>query len=91
MRKPKPEFSRVVFAETVRGGTHTEEIQASPVEREAVARRLGLESLEMLRASASFRQKPGGPVIEVEGRVVALPRQGGLPGAPEPGVRRREA
>jgi len=71
MKASNREFSRRVPAEKVRGGTHREAIEALPEEREAVARRLGLESLGSLKAEATFRQKPGEAVIEVEGHFAA--------------------
>jgi len=72
MKTQNAEFSRVVPAEKVRSGAHEPEIEATPAEREEIARRLGLESLGRLKAVATFRQKPGAPVIEVEGQFEAL-------------------
>jgi uncharacterized metal-binding protein YceD (DUF177 family) len=60
----KPEFSRPVAVSKIGGNGLAMTIQAEPQEREALARRLDLLSLDRLEAILEFREKADGVVLE---------------------------
>ena len=64
------EFSRPVALDRATPAPHGREIVAAPEERAALARRLGLLSLERLAARVSWRRQAGG-VICLEGELEA--------------------
>lgn len=59
---PTPEFSRPLAADRVGRDGYQVTIEASPVERAALARRLGLVSLEALTARCRLRPVAGGMI-----------------------------
>lgn len=65
-----PEFSRPVPVDQIGGGESAREIEANPAERAALARRLGLRSLDRLTASLRLRRLPDG-LIRLSGRFAA--------------------
>ena len=72
---PQVEFSRRIKVDDL-GETETiEEIEASQGERQALANRLGLLSLDRLVARVSLRRLPGGGPIRVEGTLSATVTQ----------------
>ena len=82
----KNEFSRpVVLANIPRSGQR-ESLSATPEEREAVARRLGLLSLEKLEAKVALTPQAGGS-IAVRGQMRASVTQACV--APAPASPRR--
>jgi uncharacterized metal-binding protein YceD (DUF177 family) len=70
-RSPEePEFSRLIAAETVSNHPQRREIAAEPGERQALARRFGLLSLDKLAASLELHRQAG-EVIRIHGHLVA--------------------
>jgi len=57
MSEPVPEFSRLIPLSRLRGEPITEEIAATPAEREALARRFELLSLERLAATVELTRQ----------------------------------
>lgn len=71
---PQPEFSRIVKLDgldALDGGPLRREIEADDREREVLARRFGLVSLDRLQASLTLSRVSGGPLVRVEGRLDA--------------------
>jgi uncharacterized metal-binding protein YceD (DUF177 family) len=71
---PAPEFSRRVEVARLRAAGETTELAATPAERAALARRLGLEALGELAAAARLTPAGNG-VVDVEGAIRARLRQ----------------
>lgn len=70
--QPNPEFSRLVSAEAVRRNDGLiETIEATEVERQALARRLELEAIGSLTATIRLRPARGGQMVRVSGRLEA--------------------
>ncbi len=69
-RRIVPEFSRAVAADRVGAGRQERRIEANPSEREKLARRFGLLSLDRLDACLELH-RDGGDIIRVQGRLVA--------------------
>lgn len=67
---PAPEFSRPFAVDRVGAAPLTETINATPAEREALARRLKLRALNALSAVLRLERLPGG-LIHVAGRLEA--------------------
>jgi len=65
-----PEFSRLVVADTISSNPQHREIAADPGERDALARRFGLLSLDKLTAVLDL-QRQAGDVIHVSGHLSA--------------------
>lgn len=66
------EFRRFVAVEEIEAaGTVERAIDAREDERRALAGRFGLLALKSLSASLTLRRLPGGPLVRVDGRVVA--------------------
>lgn len=61
------EFSRIITPDRLGGASVSESIEASDPEREAVARRLGLLSVDSLAAQATVKSV-GGRLFRVQGR-----------------------
>lgn len=68
---PVPEFSRPFRLEMLGHATVVERIVASPAERAALAKRLGLVALERLEAELALAWRAGGTVLAVSGRFQA--------------------
>ncbi len=69
---PAPEFSRIVRADAVhREGEVVQTIEATPAEREALAERFELESIDRLTATVRLRSVRGGQMIRVAGNLEA--------------------
>lgn len=68
------EFSRIVTPDRLSGGSVSESIEASGPERDAVARRLGLLSVDRLVAQATVKSV-GGRLLRVQGGWEAEVRQ----------------
>jgi uncharacterized metal-binding protein YceD (DUF177 family) len=68
--QPEPEFSRSILAERIGREEVERRIEADAAERRALARRLGLESLEGLKAELRLKRLSGGR-IRVDGRFEA--------------------
>ncbi|NNG05133.1 MAG: DUF177 domain-containing protein [Inquilinus sp.] len=66
-----PEFSRVVGLDEIGDRPLIRSIEAEAGEREALARRFGLQSLDRLRAKLTLAPLRHGDVIVVEGTLVA--------------------
>ncbi|RKQ73211.1 YceD family protein [Oceanibaculum indicum] len=60
----KPEFSRPVAVSRIGSNGLSMTVQAEPHEREALAQRLDLMSLDRLEATLAFREKADGVVLE---------------------------
>lgn len=67
----KAEFSRCLALDRLASGTVVEELTANATEREALARRFELAGLDSLTARVSARRPGNGPLIRVEGHLVA--------------------
>jgi len=67
---PRPEFSRMVNADTVQRGEVVQTIEAGEAERTALARRLELESIGSLTATVRLRRVRG-TMIRVSGALEA--------------------
>jgi len=68
----EPEFRRFVpLDEIEEAGVVERAIDAREEERSALARRFGLLSLGALSADVTLRRLPGGPLVRVDGRLVA--------------------
>lgn len=67
VRRPPPEFSRPVAADRVGRNGLDLAIEATPAEREALARRFGLVALDSLAADCRLRPVAGG-MIELAAR-----------------------
>jgi len=66
------EFSRLVTLDEIAESDGVERsIEAREDERRALAVRFDLLSLDSLAASVTLRRLPGGPVVRVDGRIVA--------------------
>lgn len=61
------EFSRIVSPDRLGGGPVSESLEASDAERDAVARRLGILSVDRLAAQATIKSV-GGRLFRVQGR-----------------------
>ncbi len=70
-RAPAPEFSRPVQADSIGHEAVQREIEATPEECAALARRLDLEAIGSLRASLRLRRARGGQMVRIEGRMHA--------------------
>ncbi len=70
-RMPPPEFSRPVNADSVQDREKVEALEATPREREALARRFDLVSVESLTATVRLRRVRGGQMIRVAGTLEA--------------------
>lgn len=68
-----PEFSRLVRVDTLGEGGRSEAIEADQAEREALARRFELVSIDALSAEAALRREAG--AIIAEGRIRAAVEQ----------------
>ncbi len=68
---PQPEFSRPEPVDRLGAGALTKEIAARPEERRALARRLGLLSLDDLRATLRLERAGGKGLVRIIGRLVA--------------------
>lgn len=68
---PRPEFNRLVKLDALDSGRLHRDIEADERERELLARRFGLVSLDRLRASLTLDRVSGGPLVRVEGRLEA--------------------
>ena len=68
---PTPEFSSVVRLEELDRGPARRKLEAGAAEREALARRFDLLSLDSLVADVELRRAPGGSLVLVEGRFAA--------------------
>lgn len=66
----RPEFSRPLRADRIGAEGRTEHLLASPAEREALARRFGIESVDRLEAEVTLRREAGGR-ISARGRLSA--------------------
>jgi hypothetical protein len=66
-----PEFSRPFLVEALGEDEVTERIEATEAERNALARRLALVSLDRLAADVRLRRTEGGTVIAVSGHIEA--------------------
>ena len=69
--EPATEFPYPLAADSVGEAVLTREIAANKAEREALARRFGLLSLDRLSASLRIQRLPGKGIIRVSGRFVA--------------------
>ncbi len=67
----EPEFSRLFLVQALGEDEIIERIEASEAERNAVARRLALVSLDRLAADLRLRRTEGGTVIAVSGHIEA--------------------
>lgn len=65
------EFSRIVLTEQLEQGEVSETISAREDERQALAARFGLVSLDSLRADVALARVGHGPIVRVEGRLFA--------------------
>lgn len=66
------EFRRFVTIDEIESaGLVERSIEAREDEREALATRFGLVALNALSAEVTLRRLPGGPLVRVEGRIVA--------------------
>jgi len=70
MTAPKPEFSRPVEAPRTRGREASHRIDAKPSERQALARRFGLLTLDRLEAEVRLTLGAGG-VVRLEASFAA--------------------
>ncbi len=70
-KQPETEFSRRVQLEGLGEDEVTREIEATADEREALAERLGLLSVESLTATLHLRRLAGRPLVRVNGGFVA--------------------
>ncbi len=73
-RLPQPEFHRLVkldALDALDGGPLRRDIEADERERQALAHRLDLLSLNSLTASVTLKRVSGGPLVRVEGRLNA--------------------
>jgi len=68
---PPPEFSRPFRLESLGHATVVERLAATAAERAALARRLGLQSLDRLEAELALAWRAGGTVLTVTGRFQA--------------------
>ena len=64
VEQEKPEFSRSVLVSKIGRNGLSMTIRAEPQEREALAARLDLRSLDRLEATLEFREKADGVVLE---------------------------
>ncbi len=69
--KPLPEFRRVIGLDQLGNGPVRHDLEADAAERDALARRFDLLSLDSFKASLELRGISGGPLICVEGRLAA--------------------
>ena len=69
------EFSRPVDVELLNGKMRIERLEATPEERDAVAKRLGLDALEELRAEIRLTPLAHGDFVKAEGQFTARVRQ----------------
>lgn len=69
--KPLPEFSRVIGLDELGDGPVRRDLEADAAERDSLARRFDLLSLDSFKASLELRRISGGPLICVEGRLAA--------------------
>jgi len=67
---PAPEFSRPFAVDRLGAAAMTEAIEATPAERDALAKRLNLRGLKALSATLRLERRPGG-LIHVAGRLEA--------------------
>lgn len=65
------EFSRTIEVGRLEQGEVAQSIEADAAEREALARRFGLLTLDRLSAEVILRRVGHGPVVRVEGRLSA--------------------
>ena len=71
MTEHVPEFSRPIGLDEVGDKPLYRSIEADPAERDALARRFGLESLDALRAKVTVVPVRHGEIISVEGKLAA--------------------
>jgi uncharacterized metal-binding protein YceD (DUF177 family) len=69
--EPSPEFSRTVLADSIGQDPVVRTLEATPEERDALARRFGLEAIHSLSATLRLRRARGGQMIRVLGRLDA--------------------
>lgn len=62
-----PEFSRPILVDSLSVVERSHEIEASEEERQALAERFGILSIESLTASVRLRMLPGGDLVRVRG------------------------
>lgn len=65
------EFSRPVRVEQIPGNGMEMDVAAKPVEREALARRFQVRSIEALSATVHLRSVAGGALVRVDGTLTA--------------------
>jgi uncharacterized metal-binding protein YceD (DUF177 family) len=70
-KQPEVEFSRRVRVDALGDDEVVRRIEATAEEREALARRFGLLSLDRLEARLQLRRPAGKPLVRVSGRFVA--------------------
>lgn len=69
--KTTPEFSRLVPLEELAGGQIRRVIEAGEGERSALAHRFDLYSVDLLTTKFLLQRIPGGPLVRVDGHLVA--------------------
>lgn len=65
---PAPEFSRPVPVDRLGDAVRSKQIEATPEERAALARRFSLPAIEELTADFAIRRPNLGPIVTVDGR-----------------------
>lgn len=75
MTEHKPEFSRPLSVDSLGGGPVTRRIEADATERDALARRFGLEALNRFEATVTATREAGGEIVSVSGTLAAEPVQ----------------
>jgi uncharacterized metal-binding protein YceD (DUF177 family) len=70
-RDSAPEFSRPLAIADLRRDRLARRIEASPSERDAVARRLGLKAVDALTADLKAIARSSGRAVEIRGHIVA--------------------
>src|SRR5687768_2352291 len=68
---PRPEFSRTVVADKIGTDEATHDIEASPQERQALAKRFDLQGIDSLTATVHVKRVRGGQMIRVSGSLEA--------------------
>jgi uncharacterized metal-binding protein YceD (DUF177 family) len=68
---PSPELSRIVAVDRIGSEPVVEEIEATPAEAEALARRFDLIRIDSLKALGRLSRVRGGSVIRLEARIEA--------------------
>lgn len=65
---PAPEFSRPIPVDRLGDAVRSKQIEATPEERAALARRFSLPAIEELTADFAIRRPNLGPIVTVDGR-----------------------